>query len=61
MFGDETFEAFIYLDSYCDILGYDSFSLVDVYQPVGGTFCFHSASSLVTPSLLTTILKECQY
>lgn len=38
MCGDKTFEVFIYLDSYCDILGYDSVSLVDVYQPVGGTF-----------------------
>jgi len=61
MFGDKTFEAFIYLDSYCNILGYDSVSLVDGYQSVGGTFCFHSASSPVKPSSLTMILKECQY
>jgi len=61
MFGDKTFEAFIYLDLYCNIFGYDSVSLVEGYQPVRGTFCFHSASSLVTPNLLTTILKECQY
>lgn len=61
MFGDKTFEALIYLDSYCNTVGFDSISLVDCYQPVGVTFCFHSASSLITPRLLTTILRECQY
>jgi hypothetical protein len=30
MFVDKTFEDFIYLDSYCDMLGYDSVSLVDL-------------------------------
>jgi len=43
MFGDKTFEDFIYLDSYCDILSYGSVSLVDGYHSVGGTFYFHSA------------------
>jgi hypothetical protein len=38
MFDDKTFEASVYLVSYCDILGYDNVSLVDGYQPVGGTF-----------------------
>jgi hypothetical protein len=61
MFGNKTLEALIYVDSYCNILVYDSISLVDGYQPVGGTFCFHSVSSLAKPSLLTTILKQCQY
>ena len=60
IFGGKTFEAFTYLDSYCNILSCDSVSLVHGHQPVWGTFCLLSASALLTSNLLTTFLKECQ-